>query len=65
MIEGENSVKLMNADFLKHKFTPEVRMNALKQLSEQGSEGVANYYQSFLLTGGRDKLIKLFLCQSG
>ena len=37
MIEGENSVKLMNADFLKHKFTPEVRMNALKQLSEQGS----------------------------
>jgi platelet-activating factor acetylhydrolase IB subunit alpha len=40
-------------------------MNALKQLSEQGSQGISNYYQTFLLTGGRDKLIKLFICQTG
>lgn len=40
-------------------------MNALKQLSEQGANGVANYYQSFILTGSRDKLIKLFLSQTG
>jgi platelet-activating factor acetylhydrolase IB subunit alpha len=40
-------------------------MNALKQLSEQGTEGVSNYYQTFLLTGSRDKLIKLFILQTG
>jgi hypothetical protein len=34
LIEGEASAKLMNAEFLKHKFTAEVRMNALKQLNE-------------------------------
>lgn len=65
LIEGETSAKLMNAEFLKHKFTPEVRMNALKQLNEQGSNGMSNYFQSFILTGGRDKLIKLFLTQTG
>jgi hypothetical protein len=32
LVEGEASAKLMNAEFLKHKFTPEMRMNALKQL---------------------------------
>ena len=26
---------------------------------------MANYDQAFILTGGRDKLIKLFLCQTG
>ena len=40
-------------------------MNALKQLNEQGVNGIANYYQSFILTGSRDKLIKLFLTQTG
>ena len=34
LIEGEASAKLMNAEFLKHKFTPEARMQALKQLNE-------------------------------
>lgn len=34
LIEGQASAKLMNAQFLKHKFTPQVRMNALKQLNE-------------------------------
>lgn len=65
LIEGEASAKLMNAEFLKHKFTPEVRMNALKNLNEQGANGMANYYQSFILTGSRDKMIKLFLLQTG
>ena len=40
-------------------------MNALKQLTDQGTEGLSNYYQSFLLTGGRDKVIKLFIVQTG
>lgn len=26
---------------------------------------MASYQQTFLLTGGRDKLIKLFICQTG
>lgn len=64
-MEGELSGKLMSSDFLKHKFTGEARMNALKQLTEKGSEGLGNYYQSFLLTGGRDKVIKLFVLQTG
>lgn len=34
LIEGDTSAKLMNSEFLKHKFTPEVRMNALKELSK-------------------------------
>ena len=65
LVEGESSAKLMNADFLKHKFTPEARMAALKQLNQEGSEGISNYYHQFVLTGGRDKLIKLFMAQSG
>ena len=65
LVEGDASAKLMNAEFLKHKFTPEVRMNALKQLNEEGASGIAGYYQSFILTGSRDKLIKLFLAQTG
>lgn len=40
-------------------------MNALKQLNEKGSEGMVSYFQVFLLTAGRDKLIKLFLAQTG
>jgi len=40
-------------------------MNALKQLSAKGAEGISNYFQSFLFTGGRDKFIKLFLAQTG
>ena len=55
----------MSAEFLKHKFTGEARMNALKQLTEQGTEGLGNYYQSFIVTGGRDKVIKLFILQTG
>jgi platelet-activating factor acetylhydrolase IB subunit alpha len=55
----------MNAEFLKHKFTPEVRMNALKQLNEQGTNGMSNYYQSFIMTASRDKMIKLFTLQTG
>ena len=55
----------MNAEFLKHKFTPEVRMKALEQLKEQGVNGMSNYYQNFIVTGSRDKLIKLFLAQTG
>jgi hypothetical protein len=65
LVEGETSAKLMNSEFLKHKFTPEVRMNALKDLNEKGANGVSTYFQSFILTGGRDKLIKLFLTQTG
>jgi hypothetical protein len=37
LIEGENSGKLMSAEFLKHKFTGEAKMSALKQLTEKGS----------------------------
>lgn len=33
LIEGEHSGKLMSSEFLKHKFTGEARMNALKQLT--------------------------------
>lgn len=40
-------------------------MAALKELNEKGASGVAGYYQTFILTGGRDKLIKLFLAQTG
>jgi platelet-activating factor acetylhydrolase IB subunit alpha len=40
-------------------------MNALKELSEKGANGISNYFQAFILTGGRDKLIKLFLSQTG
>ena len=65
IIEGEQSGKLMGSDLLKHKFSAEARMNALKQLSEQGTEGLSNYYQPLLLTGGRDKLIKLFTLLTG
>ena len=65
IVEGEESGKLCGSDFLKHKFTGEARINALKQLSEQGSEGLSNYYQPLLLTGGRDKLIKLFILNTG
>ena len=65
IIEGENSGKLMGSDFLKHKFSSEARMNALKQLSEQGNQGLTSYYQPLLVTGGRDKLLKLFLLTTG
>jgi platelet-activating factor acetylhydrolase IB subunit alpha len=27
--------------------------------------GMTNYHQTFLFTGSRDKLIKLFICQTG
>jgi len=40
-------------------------MNALKQLNEEGTNGMSSYYQSFIMTGSRDKLIKLFLLQTG
>lgn len=40
-------------------------MNALKELSEKGANGISNYFQTFILTGGRDKLIKIFLSQTG
>jgi platelet-activating factor acetylhydrolase IB subunit alpha len=40
-------------------------MGALKELSEKGASGIAGYFQSFILTGSRDKLIKLFLAQTG
>jgi WD40 repeat protein len=65
IVEGENSGKLMGSEFLKHKFTGEARMNAIKKLSEQGAEGLNNYYQPLLLTGGRDKVIKLFTLLTG
>lgn len=42
-----------------------MRMNALKELNEKGANGISNYFQTFILSGGRDKLIKLFLCQTG
>jgi len=64
-VEGEHSGKLMSSEFLKHKFTGEARMSALKQLSEQGAEGLGSYYQSFILSGGRDKVVKLFMLQTG
>lgn len=65
LVEGEQSSKIVGAEFLKHKFTGENRLNALKQLKEQGAEGLTSYYQSLLLTGGRDKVIKLFVLQTG
>ena len=40
-------------------------MNALKQLNEQGTNGMSNYYQSFIMTASRDKTIKLFTLQTG
>jgi len=42
-----------------------MKVNALKQLNEKGSDGIAGYFQTFLLTGSRDKTIKLFICQTG
>lgn len=32
IIEGDHSSALMKADFLKHKFNQEAKLNALKQL---------------------------------
>jgi hypothetical protein len=32
LIEGEHSAMLFNADFLKHKFNQEAKLNALNQL---------------------------------
>lgn len=40
-------------------------MNALKQLNEEGKQGLGNYFQIFVLTASRDKLIKLFILQTG
>lgn len=65
LIEGEHSSKLIASDLLKHKFTGEVRMNALKELSEKGTQGLGTYFQTLLLTAGRDKVIKLFILQTG
>ena len=55
----------MNSEFLKSKFTQESKLNALKKLGEEGLNGMSSYQQTFLFTGGRDKLIKLFICQTG
>lgn len=65
IIEKEQAAKLMGAEFLKHKFTGEAKLQALKQLNQEGKEGMGQYYQWFILTGSRDKLIKLFLGQTG
>jgi hypothetical protein len=42
-----------------------MKLNALKKLGEEGINGMTNYHQTFLFTGSRDKLIKLFICQTG
>ncbi len=55
----------MNSDFLKYKFTSEIKINALKQLKEEGSNGINSYQQMFIITCSRDKLIRLFLAHSG
>ena len=56
---------LMKADFLKHKFNQETKLNALKQLEQEGANGIANYQQTFILTSSRDKLVRLFSAQVG
>lgn len=63
IIEGEQSSVLMNSEFLKHKFSQEAKLNALKQLEKEGLNGMNNYQQSFILTSSRDKLIRLFTMQ--
>ncbi len=65
VVEGEQAQELMNAEFLKVKFTSEAKINALKKLGEEGMNGMSAYQQTFLFTGGRDKLIKLFIMQTG
>ena len=55
----------MQSDFLKHKFKQQDKINALKELQEKGSNGIANYHQPFLLTGSRDKSIRLFMLNTG
>ena len=65
LIEGENSSLLMNADFLKHKFNQEAKLSALNKLIKEGVNGISNYHQTFILTSSRDKLVRLFLVQTG
>ena len=55
----------MNAEFLKHKFTQESKINALMKLEKEGSNGISNYQQVFILTSSRDKMIRLFAAHSG
>ena len=55
----------MNSEFLKYRFTSESKISALKKLGEEGLNGMSSYHQTFLFTGSRDKLIKLFILQSG
>ena len=55
----------MNSEFLKNKFTQENKINALKQLEEEGVNGIEKYHQTFILSGSRDKLIRLWSCPAG
>lgn len=48
---------------MKHKFSQQAKISALKQLEKDGLEGMASYQQSFILTSSRDKLIRLFTMQ--
>ena len=65
LIEGEHSSLLMNAEFLKNKFTQETKINALKQLEKEGVNGISHYQQTFIITASRDKFIRLFAAHSG
>ena len=50
---------------MKNKFTQESKINALKQLEKEGSNGLTTYQQTFVITASRDKLIRLFAVHSG
>ena len=47
------------------KFTQENKINALKQLETEGTNGISHYQQPFLFTGSRDKTIRLYLMNTG
>ena len=65
IVEGEHSQALIHADFLKHKFTQETKLNALKKLEKDGVNGIGSYQQTFILTSSRDNLVRLFAANSG
>ena len=65
IVEGDHSQFLMQSEFLKHKFTQQNKIEALKELEAKGSNGITTYQQPFLLTGSRDKKIMLFMLNTG
>lgn len=65
LVEGEHSSFLMNSELLKNRFTQEAKINALKQLEKEGTNGISQYQQTFIITSSRDKTIRLFIMNTG